>query len=123
MGRGLATILLLLFSNLFMTLAWYGHLRYQKASSLSLTGWLLVVLSSWGLAFFEYVLQVPANRLGYKGTGGPFSLVTLKVLQEAISLLVFLLVVKVLFAGEPLTLRHYVALALVLLAVWLTFAE
>ncbi len=123
MGRGLATILLLLFSNLFMTLAWYGHLRYQKASSLSLTGWLLVVLSSWGLAFFEYVLQVPANRLGYKGTGGPFSLVTLKVLQEAISLLVFLLVVKVLFAGEPPTLRHYVALALVLLAVWLTFAE
>jgi len=69
------------------------------------------------------LLQVPANRLGYRGTGGPFSLVTLKVIQEAISLLVFLLVVKVLFEGEPLTLRHFVALGLVLLAVWLTFAE
>jgi uncharacterized protein (DUF486 family) len=79
----------------------------------------MVVLGSWGLAFFEYILQVPANRIGYKGLGGPFSLVALKVIQEAIALLVFGLVAKVLFRGETLELRHYLALLLVLVAVWL----
>ncbi|RMF47602.1 MAG: hypothetical protein D6750_08875 [Bacteroidetes bacterium] len=122
MGRGLATVLLLLLSNLFMTLAWYGHLRFQKATPTTLLGWIGVVLASWGIAFFEYLLQVPANRLGYRGTGGPFSLVTLKVIQEAISLLVFLFVVRWLFQGEALELRHYVALLLVFFAVWLTFS-
>lgn len=117
--RGFATIGLLILSNVFMTLAWYGHLRAQPAQDLSLKGWILIVLSSWGLAFFEYVLQVPANRIGYRGLGGPFSLVALKVIQEAIALFVFVLVAKVLFRGEVLELRHYVALALVLVAVWL----
>ncbi len=117
--RGFATIGLLILSNVFMTLAWYGHLRAQPTQSLSLKGWLIVVLSSWGLAFFEYVLQVPANRMGYRGLGGPFSLVALKVIQEAIALFVFVLVAKVLFRGEVLELRHYVALVLALAAVWL----
>jgi hypothetical protein len=117
--RGFATVGLLVLSNVFMTLAWYGHLRAQPSQSLSLKAWLLVVLGSWGLAFFEYLLQVPANRIGYKGLGGPFSLVALKVVQEAIALLVFVLVAKVLFRGEVLELRHYLALALVLVAVWL----
>ncbi len=117
--RGFATIGLLLLSNVFMTLAWYGHLRAQPIQSLSPKGWLLTVVGSWGLAFFEYLLQVPANRIGYKGLGGPFSLVALKVIQEAIALLVFVLVAKVLFQGEVLELRHYIALAMVLVAVWL----
>jgi uncharacterized protein (DUF486 family) len=117
--RGFATIGLLIMSNIFMTLAWYGHLRAQPAQNLSLKAWLMVVLGSWGLAFFEYILQVPANRIGYKGLGGPFSLVALKVIQEAIALLVFVLVAKVLFRGETLELRHYLALLLVLVAVWL----
>jgi len=117
--RGFATVGLLVLSNVFMTLAWYGHLRAQPNQSLSLKAWLLVVLGSWGLAFLEYLLQVPANRIGYKGLGGPFSLVALKVIQEAIALLVFVLVAKVLFRGEVLELRHYLALALVLVAVWL----
>ena len=117
--RGFATVGLLVLSNVFMTLAWYGHLRAQPNQSLSLKAWLLVVLGSWGLAFFEYLLQVPANRIGYKGLGGPFSLVALKVIQEAIALLVFVLVARVLFRGEVLELRHYLALALVLVAVWL----
>jgi len=69
--RGFATIGLLVLSNVFMTLAWYGHLKAQPIQDLSLKGWLLIVLSSWGLAFFEYVLQVPANRIGYRGLGGP----------------------------------------------------
>ncbi len=112
--RGFATIGLLIMSNIFMTLAWYGHLCAQPAQNLSLKAWLMVVLGSWGLAFFEYLLQVPANRIGYKGLGGPFSLVALKVIQEAIAL-----VVKVLFRGETLELRHYLALLLVLVAVWL----
>jgi uncharacterized protein len=116
---GLATIGLLIMSNIFMTLAWYGHLRVQPAQNLSLKAWLMVVLGSWGLAFFEYILQVPANRIGYKGLGGPFSLVALKVIQEAIALVVFVLVAKVLFRGETLELRHYLALLLVLVAVWL----
>jgi uncharacterized protein (DUF486 family) len=117
--RGFATIGLLIMSNIFMTLAWYGHLRAQPAQHLSLKAWLMVVLGSWGLAFFEYILQVPANRIGYKGLGGPFSLVALKVIQEAIALVVFVLVAKVLFRGETLELRHYLALLLVLVAVWL----
>ncbi len=117
--RGLAAVGLLLLSNVFMTLAWYGHLRAQPAQSLPLKTWFVVILGSWGLAFFEYLLQVPANRLGYRGLGGPFSLVALKVIQEAIALLVFLLVAKVLFRGEVLEWRHYLALLLVLVAVGL----
>ncbi|MEN3040497.1 MAG: DMT family protein [Bacteroidia bacterium] len=121
-GRGWATIGLLLLSNLFMTLAWYGHLRAQPASQLSFTGWITVIVSSWGIAFFEYLLQVPANRLGFRGTGGPFSLVTLKVLQEAISIFVFVIVTRVLFAGERLGLRHWIAFVLIIVAVWLSWS-
>jgi len=117
--RGFATIGLLILSNIFMTLAWYGHLRAQPSQNLTLRAWALTVLGSWGLAFLEYVLQVPANRIGYRGLGGPFSLVALKVIREAIALFVFILVTKVLFRGEVLELRHYIALALVLVAVWL----
>ncbi|MCX8112020.1 MAG: DMT family protein [Bacteroidia bacterium] len=120
--RGWAAIGLLLLSNLFMTLAWYGHLRVQPSGRLSLYGWLLTIVGSWGIAFFEYLLQVPANRLGFRGTGGPFSLVTLKVLQEAISILVFVIVVRVLFAGEKLGLRQYIAFGLIIVAVWLSWS-
>lgn len=67
--------------------------------------------------FFEYLLQVPANRLGFRGTGGPFSLVTLKVPQEAISIIVFVGVVRVLFAGEKIGLRHRVAFVLIFIAI------
>lgn len=102
-----------------MTLAWYGHLRAQPAARLSFLDWVLVIVGSWGIAFFEYVLQVPANRLGFRGTGGPFSLVTLKILQEAISILMFVLVVRLLFTGERIELRHWLAFLFILIAVWL----
>ncbi len=76
---GLVTIGLLVLSNLFMTLAWYGHLKYKNLPLLT------VILASWGIAFFEYCLQVPANRIGH----GPFSAPQLKTLQEAITFIVF----------------------------------
>ncbi|MCS7189288.1 MAG: DMT family protein [Bacteroidia bacterium] len=120
--RGWATIALLILSNLFMSLAWYGHLKAQPATKLSLGGWISIILASWGIALFEYLLQVPANRLGFRGTGGPFSLVTLKVLQEAISIAVFIFVVRWLFSGEKIEIRHRVAFVLVLIAVWLSWS-
>ena len=81
MINGLYTILLLIGSNIFMTLAWYGHLKLQQMNiSNSWPLWLVIVFS-WGIAFFEYSLQVPANKLGFVGNGGPYSLVQLKVVH------------------------------------------
>lgn len=94
---GLYTILLLLLSNVFMTLAWYGHLRLQQAGVSSHWPLIGVIVFSWGIAFFEYCCQVPANRIGFEGNGGPFSLVQLKIIQECISLVVFAAIAGVLF--------------------------
>ena len=106
------TILLLTLSNLFMTAAWYGHLRFPK-----LTWWQAIGIS-WGLAFFEYCLQVPANRLGY----GLLTAYQLKILQEAITLAVFV-VFAWLFLGETLKPKYLVSFALMMAAVWVAFRE
>jgi len=90
------TIFLLLLSNIFMTFAWYAHLKDLKSAP-----WFLAVLVSWGLAFFEYMLQVPANRAGY----GIFSLGQLKILQEVIALAVFV-PFAVFYMGQPLKLDY-----------------
>ncbi len=92
--KAVLTILLLVTSNIFMTFAWYGHLKLQEMKIS--TGWplILVILLSWGLAFFEYCAQVPANRIGFQGNGGPFNIMQLKVIQEAISLTVFFVFIK-----------------------------
>jgi len=87
--KGLYTILLLVASNTFMTFAWYGHLKFKELPSVANLGLFAVILISWGIAFFEYCFQVPVNRIGYSENGGVFSLVELKVIQEAITLLVF----------------------------------
>src|SRR5450759_4935201 len=87
--KALCTVLLLVMSNTFMTVAWYGHLKLKTMSSFENISLLTVILLSWGIAFFEYSLQVPANRIGFSGNGGPFSLVELKIIQEVISILVF----------------------------------
>ncbi len=100
------TVLLLLASNVFMTFAWYGHLRYKESSL-----W-LAILASWGIAFFEYCLQVPANRIGH----GQFSAPQLKIIQEVITLVVFG-VFSMMFLKEPLRWNHYVGFGLILLAV------
>lgn len=120
---GILTIGLLVVSNAFMTFAWYGHLKLQDAGVTS--NWPLygVILLSWGIALFEYCFQVPANRLGFVGNGGPFTLMQLKVVQEVITLTVFTVFVTVFFKGESLHWNHLVAFALLILAVYFAFID
>lgn len=119
--KGLLTIGLLLISNAFMTLAWYGHLKFKEWGWMQKAGLLTIVLVSWGLAFFEYCFQVPANRIGFKENGGPFSLFQLKVIQEVITLTVFVLFIKIFFSNEPLTYNHVIAGLLLVGAVFFAF--
>lgn len=121
--KGLYTVLLLILSNTFMTFAWYGHLKFKEIpwfAKLSLVG---VVLISWGIALFEYFFQVPANRIGYKGNGGPFSLVELKVLQEVITLVVFVIFSLVFFKTEQFRTNHIIGFVLLILAVYFIFKK
>lgn len=98
--KGIITITLLILSNVFMTFAWYGHLQFKKISFLQGLGLISVIAISWGLALFEYIFQVPANKIGYKENGGPYSLFELKTIQEAISLIVFTLITVLIFKTE-----------------------
>lgn len=117
------TILLLIGSNVCMTVAWYGHLKLQDMHISD--GWpvILVILFSWGIAFFEYCLQVPANRIGSVINGGPFSLMQLKVIQEVISLTVFTVLVAVFFKGESFHWNHLAAFVCLILAVFFAFLK
>lgn len=119
--KGLYTVLLLVLSNTFMTFAWYGHLRFKDMRWSENLGLVAIVLISWGVALFEYFFQVPANRLGYRGNGGPFSLVELKVIQEAVSLVVFCLFSLLVFRTEPLRWNHLAGFACLVLAVYFVF--
>ncbi len=117
------TISLLILSNTFMTLAWYGHLKFKEwhwFARLSLVG---IVLVSWGIALFEYFFQVPANRIGFKGNGGPFTLIQLKVIQEVISLLVFALFTLIVFKTETFRTNHIIAFVFLILAVYFMFKK
>ena len=116
--RIIYTTLLLICSNIFMTFAWYGHLKFQEMKFFQKTGIWGLVLASWCIAFFEYCLMVPANRLGYRGNGGPFSLLQLKVLQEVITLVVFTVFTLLLFKNETLKWNHFVGFAFLVLAVY-----
>jgi uncharacterized protein (DUF486 family) len=121
--RGILTILLLVGSNIFMTFAWYGHLKLQQmhiSDNWPLAG---VILFSWGIALAEYTLQVPANRLGFVENGGPYSLMQLKVMQEVITLIIFTIFTKVLFAGEALHWNHLAAFFCLILAVYFVFLK
>jgi uncharacterized protein len=117
------TIVLLVMSNTFMTIAWYGHLKMKSMSRFENIGMLTVILLSWGIAFFEYSLQVPANRIGYSGTGGPFSLVELKVIQEVISIMVFTIFTLIVFKNEQFRLNHLIGFAFLVLAVYFIFKK
>ena len=121
--NGFWTILMLILSNVFMTFAWYGHLKLQEMKIS--TGWplILIILFSWGIAFFEYCLTVPANRIGFAGNGGPFSLLQLKVIQEVISLTVFTVLISFMFIGEALHWNHLAAFACLILAVFFVFLK
>src|SRR5690554_979374 len=86
--KGILTILLLVISNTFMTFAWYGHLKFAEWKPTQKLGLIAIVLISWGIALFEYMFMVPANKMGYEGNGGPFTLLQLKVIQEVVTLVV-----------------------------------
>ena len=123
MPKGLLTILLLVVSNVLMTFAWYGNLKLQELKISTDWPLFLIILLSWGVAFFEYCVMIPANRIGSQITGGPFSLMQLKVLQEAISLVVFTVIVATVFKGEPIRWNHFVAFGLIIAAVFFAFLK
>ena len=118
--NGVYTVLLLICSNVFMTLAWYGHLKLGEMSWFQKWPMIAVIAFSWGIAFFEYCWQVPANRIGFEGHGGPFSLMQLKVIQEVITLTVFVIFSMVAFHTE-LRWNHLVAAVFLILAVYFVF--
>jgi uncharacterized protein (DUF486 family) len=121
--KGLYTVLLLTVSNIFMTLAWYGHLRFKEMEWSKSLGLLAIIAISWGIAFFEYLFQVPANKIGFKSNGGPFSLLQLKVIQEAISITVFMIFTLFFFRSEKIAWNHIVGFILILLAVYVVFKK
>ncbi|MBP3408628.1 MAG: DMT family protein [Bacteroidaceae bacterium] len=124
MTKIILTLVLLIISNSFMTLAWYGNLKLQEMKIISSnTPIVLIVLISWCVALLEYSFLIPANRIGSEINGGPFSLVQLKVIQEVISCLVFGVIVSVLFKGETLQWNHFVAVVFLVLAVYFVFLK
>jgi uncharacterized protein len=121
--RGFYTIGLLILSNTFMTLAWYGHLKFSELKWFENLGLVAIVLISWGIALFEYFAQVPANRIGFKENGGPFTLVELKVIQEVITLLIFAVFTLVFFKNEVLRWNHLLGFVFLILAVFFVFKK
>ena len=121
MLRGIATVGLLVVSNAFMTLAWYGHIAFK--SRLERFGLAVIVLLSWGIALFEYCFQVPANRIGSAQFGGPFSIWELKVLQEVVSLTVFTLFALLFMRSDSLRWNHLAGFACLILAVYFVFRK
>lgn len=117
------TILLLIASNAFMTLAWYGHLKFREYEWGKNLGLLAAILISWGIALFEYMLQVPANRIGSREYGGPFTLVQLKVVQEVITLIIFAGFTLIFFKHETLKWNHGAAFICLVMAVWFVFRK
>lgn len=121
--KSFLTIGLLILSNAFMTMAWYGHLKFKELSWFSKLGLFSVILISWGIALFEYCFQVPANRIGFKENGGPFSLVELKVIQEVITLVIFMVFTLLFFKTETFRWNHFVGFVFLVLAVYFIFRK
>lgn len=121
--KALLTIALLILSNTFMTLAWYGHLKFAEWKWFSKLGLVLIILISWGIALFEYCFQVPANKIGFDGNGGPFSLVQLKVIQEVITLVIFMIFSLIAFKTETFRLNHLIGSIFLILAVYFFFKK
>lgn len=123
MKKVILTVVLLVCSNIFMTLAWYGHLKMKETNKLVGISLFTVILLSWGIAFFEYIFQVPANRIGFEENGGPFNLWQLKVIQEVISLSVFTGFVFLFFKDQQLRWNHLVGFGFLVLAVFFIFKK
>ncbi|MBN1769361.1 MAG: DMT family protein [Prolixibacteraceae bacterium] len=121
--KGFYTIALLVLSNTFMTFAWYGHLKFKEIKWFESLPLIAIILISWGIALFEYLFQVPANRIGFKANGGPFSLVELKVIQEVITLVIFTLFSLIFFKTETFRLNHLIGFIFLVLAVFFIFKK
>lgn len=121
--KALLTIFLLTLSNAFMTFAWYGHLKFKEMKWSQNLPILTIIFISWGIALFEYMLQVPANRIGFKSYGGPFSLVELKVIQEVITLVVFVVFSLLLFKSETFRWNHVIGFIMLIGAVYFIFKK
>ena len=117
------TITLLVISNVFMTFAWYGHLKLREFKWFESLPIIAIVLISWGIAFFEYIFQVPANRIGFKENGGPFTLLQLKVIQEVITLIVFTVFSTIAFKNETFRWNHFIGFIFLILAVYFIFKK
>jgi uncharacterized protein len=123
MPRALSTILLLMASNTFMTIAWYGHLRFKDISFLKNAGLFTTILISWGIALLEYSLMVPANKLGSNLTGGPFNMWQLKLIQEVVSISIFVIFTLLFFKTETLRWNHLIGFVFLLAAVYFFFKK
>lgn len=123
MNPAVTTVLLLVVANVFMTVAWYGHLKLNDLGVSSNWPLYAVILFSWGIAGLEYCFQVPANRIGFEGHGGPFSLMQLKVMQEVITLVVFMVFSLLAFPEFSIRWNHVAAFVLLVCAVWLVFLD
>ncbi len=121
--KAIYTVGLLVLSNTFMTLAWYGHLRFRDMKWFSGLPLIFIILLSWGIALFEYFFQVPANRIGFRENGGPFTLVQLKVIQEAITLVIFTVFTLLAFKNETIKWNHLVGFLFLILAVYFIFRK
>lgn len=121
--KSFLTIGMLILSNAFMTLAWYGHLKFKEMAWFSKLGLFSIILISWGIALFEYCFQVPANRIGFRENGGPFSLVELKVIQEVITLVIFTVFTLLFFKTETFRWNHAIGFIFLVLAVYFIFKK
>ena len=121
--QALWTILLLIVSNVFMTLAWYGQLKLSEMHINDNWPLILIILCSWGVAFFEYMFMVPANRIGSNINGGTFSLMQLKIIQECVSLTVFTLICALIFKSQPIQWNHFAAFGCIIAAVFFCFLK
>lgn len=121
--KALATIFLLILSNTFMTFAWYGHLKFKDMAWSKNLGLAAIIFISWGIALFEYALQVPANRIGFQEHGGPFSMLQLKVIQEVITLVVFVSFSLIFFKNETFRWNHLIGFVFLVLAVYFLFKK
>jgi uncharacterized protein len=121
--KSFLTISLLVVSNIFMTLAWYGHLKFAEWKWFQKVGLAGIILISWGIALFEYCFQVPANKIGFNGNGGPFSIWQLKVLQEVITLVVFTIFALLVFKTDTFRLNHLIGFGFLILAVFFIFKK
>ena len=121
--QGAITIVLLILSNVFMTFAWYGHLKLREFKWFESLPIIAIILISWGIAFFEYIFQVPANRIGFRENGGPFTLLQLKVIQEVITLIVFTVFSTLAFKNETFRWNHFIGFLFLILAVYFIFKK